>query len=74
MKTILEIWFSLKVKNMWLNFLSFYCRPYSRMRERRTFNSLTMEGVRPHDSVLSGYDGDKEDADESFIEEEGKKT
>ncbi|XP_052068580.1 cyclin-F-like isoform X1 [Mytilus californianus] len=47
-----------------------YDKPYSRMRERRTFNSLTMEGVRPHDSVLSGYDGDKEDADESFIEEE----
>ena len=30
-----------------------------------------MEGVRPHDSVLSGYDGDKEDADESFLEDEG---
>lgn len=47
-----------------------YDKPYSRMRERRTFHNLSIEGVKPHDSVLSGYDGDKEDADESFMEEE----
>lgn len=42
------------------------------MKDRRSFHALSIDGVRPHESILSGYDGDKEDADESFMEEDGK--
>ena len=47
-----------------------YDKPYSRMKDRRSFHALSIDGVRPHESILSGYDGDKEDADESFMEED----